>query len=90
MRESIKRLYETSTEFGIQAERASEAFTAFGEAVKDCKVIAVRPKIKVSYRGRTYRFGTTLISIGVTFTDTAAHGIMYVRPDALPHKYGME
>lgn len=53
-----------------------------------------RPKIKISYGsyafGMAIRFGFTIIALDVTFTATGAQGIMYVRPDALPHKYGME
>ena len=30
------------------------------------------------------------ITLAVTFTTTGARGIMYVHPDALPHKFGME
>ena len=30
------------------------------------------------------------IRLHVTFTATGASGIMYVHPDALPYKYGME
>ena len=49
------------------------------------------PKIKIEYLG-ILPWDSTLyyIILGTTFTDTGARGIMYVRPDALPHKYGME
>lgn len=50
----------------------------------------MRPKIKISFEGYLYRFDRVVIALRVTFTATGAQGIMYVRPDALPCKYGME
>lgn len=49
-----------------------------------------RPKIKIEYRGASDQFSIPLISLRVTFVLSGAQGIIYVSPDALPHKYGME
>jgi len=49
--------------------------------------IKSRVRIKFTYIGIAWP-GT--VALRVTFTATGAQGIMYVRPDALPHKYGME
>lgn len=81
------------------AERACKTMHDFGEAVKNSRLVTMRPKVKIEYRGRLF-WGRTgmpipnnrphLIILRITFTDTGARGIMYARPDALPHKYGME
>ena len=47
-----------------------------------------RVKLKFEYIRKT-TWGNQIM-LRVTFTTTNAKGIMYVRPDALPSKYGME
>ena len=48
----------------------------------------MRVKVKIEYiRKTSYE---DRIILRVTFIETGVQGIMYVRPDALPIKYGME
>ena len=61
-----------------EAERINGGF----EFRKDDRI-----KLKFEYSGITWR-GT--IALHITFTATGAQGTMYISPDALPGKYGME
>ena len=72
------------------AELAENAMQILTKAIIATPVGRDRPKIKISYRGPSSRFGFAMIALDVVFTATGARGIMYVRPDALPGKYGME
>ncbi len=47
-----------------------------------------RVKVKVEYIGPTTYMDRVMIR--VTFRPSGSSGIMYIMPDALPHKYGME
>ena len=53
--------------------------------------IIIRPRIRVKfeYIGMAILY-PGMLALRVTFIATGATGTMYVRPDALPHKYGME
>jgi len=48
----------------------------------------MRVKTKIEYVRKTSYEDRVILR--VTFIETGAKGIMYVRRDALPHKYGME
>ena len=47
----------------------------------------MRVRLKFEYIGIAW---PGVVALRVTFITTGAQGIMYVSPDALPSKYGME
>jgi len=53
-------------------------------------MIEIRSRVKIKFEYIRKTVWGDNIMLRVTFTRTGAKGIMYVRPDALPHKYGME